>query len=161
MNLARTPIADSLKAIESDLKGASTGAAIILVTDGEETCGGDPAKVIKDLQAKGFDVNLNIVGFAIDDATLAGQFESWADLGGGRYFAADDQEGLSTAIEEALRIPFTVYDQGGNNVAQGQVGGKPVQLEQGFYRVVVNTSPSQTFDKIDVQGERDVVLKLE
>ena len=160
MNLARTPIADSLAAVESDLKGAAN-AAVVLVTDGEETCEGDPGKVIEALQAKGFSVNLNIVGFAIDDADLAAQFESWAALGGGRYFAANDQGGLSAALEEALRVPFTVYDQGGNEVAAGQVGAEPVELERGVYRVVVNTAPPRTFEEVEVHGEDEITLELE
>lgn len=160
MNLARTPIADSLAAVESDLEGAETGA-VVLVTDGEETCDGDPAAVIESLQEKGFHVNLNIVGFAIDDAELAAQFESWAAAGGGRYFAANDQGGLSEAIEEALRAPFTVYDHGGNEVATGQVGGDPVELERGVYRVVVNTTPQQIFEEVEVKGESTSELKLE
>jgi hypothetical protein len=38
MNLAKTPIADSLAKVESDLKGAPGRKVIVLVTDGEETC---------------------------------------------------------------------------------------------------------------------------
>jgi hypothetical protein len=159
MNLARTPIADSLLAVEGDLKGAKNGA-VVLVTDGEETCDGDPAAVIEALQEKGFDINLNIVGFAIDDADLAAQFESWAELGSGSYFSADNQDGLSNAIESALRIPFTVYDQGGNEVATGQVGGEPVELEQGIYDIVVRTQPPQRFEDTHVMGEAEVRLEL-
>ncbi len=159
MNLARTPIADSLAAVESDLEGMESGA-VVLVTDGEETCDGDAAAVIESLQEKGFTVSLNIVGFAIDDAELADTFESWAELGGGRYFAANDQGGLSEAIEEALRVPYTVYGQGGNEVATGQVEGEPVELEQGYYRVVVGTAPPRTFEKVEVPGETEVRLEL-
>jgi len=160
MNLARTPIADSLNAIKSDLKGASGGAAIVLVTDGEETCEGDPGQVIEALQAEGLQISLNIVGFAIDDVELAAQFKSWAELGGGRYFAANNQEGLSGALGEALKVSYTVYDQGGNEVATGQVGGEAVELAQGFYRVVVHALPQQTFDKVEVRAEAEVALEV-
>jgi len=160
MNLARTPIAASLAAVEQDLQGAKAGA-IVLVTDGEETCDGDPGAVIERLREKGFDVNLNIVGFAIQDAELAAQFESWAELGGGRYFAANDQGGLSEAIESALRVPFTVYDRHGKLVAAGEVGGEPVELQRGFYRVVVNAAPVRTFEEVEIQGEDVVSLELE
>jgi len=161
MNLARTPIADSLKAVKSDLKDAGGAAAIVLVTDGEETCGGDPGQVIEALQADGFQISLNIVGFAIDDVELAEQFKSWAELGGGRYFAANDQAGLSDALGEALKVSYTVYDQGGNEVATGQVGTAPVELEQGFYRVVVHALPQQAFDKVEIQAEREMILELQ
>ena len=160
MNLARTPIADSLAAVEKDLKGAMTGV-IVLVTDGEETCEGDPGAVIEALRDKGFNVSLNIVGFAIDDVELAAQFESWAELGGGRYLGASDQAGLSEAIEQALWTSYTVYDQGGNEIAIGEVGGEPVELERGNYRVIVNSVPKKTFDKVTLQGEDNVSLRLE
>ena len=159
MNLARTPIADSLAAVDKDLRGSRTGA-IILVTDGEETCGGDPAVAIDSLREKGLDVSLNIVGFAIDDEALAEQFEAWAESGGGRYFAAANQSGLSHAVESALRIPFRVFDQSGNEAARGEVGGDPVELEQGLYRVVVDTATPQTFDDVEVRGEHEAVLEL-
>jgi hypothetical protein len=160
MNLARTPIADSLAAVAGDLKGAKSGA-VVLVTDGEETCEGDPAAVIQSLQEKGFDINLNIVGFAINDADLAAQFESWAELGSGEYFSAENQDGLSEAIEKALRIPFTVYDQDGNEVGAGHVGGQPLELERGMYNVLVRTQPPQEFEDVEVLGEDQVVLELE
>jgi len=160
MNLAKTPIADSLARIESDLKQAPGRKVVVLVTDGEETCDGDPEKVIQRLQDKGFEVTLNIVGFAIDDTGLESQFKSWAELGGGRYFSAKNQEGLSESLKEALQIPYSVYDQSGSLVAAGVVGGEPLELEQGLYRVVVTTSPPQVFDPVDVPGEQEVSLQL-
>jgi hypothetical protein len=160
MNLARTPIAASLAAVESDLGGAAGGAIVVLVTDGEETCDGNPEAVITALRDRGIEVSLNIVGFAIDDAELAAQFEAWAKLGGGRYFAASDPGDLRNALEIALRVPFKIYDQGGNEVAAGEVDGDPVELEQGTYRVVVNTTKPRIFDSVEVQGETDTRLEL-
>jgi hypothetical protein len=159
MNLARTPIADSLAAVVGDLGDRKSGT-IVLVTDGEETCDGDPGSVIDSLRAKGFDVNLNIVGFAINDPELAAQFESWAELGGGQYYAADDQDGLNAALVEALKVPFKVLDATGAEVAKGQVGGEPVELEAGYYRVVVATDPPRIFEKVEVLGESEVRLKI-
>jgi hypothetical protein len=150
MNLARTPIADSLAAVERDLKGVKGGAAIVLVTDGEETCGGDPGKVIEALKKKGLDVRVNIVGFAIGDAELEERFAAWAELGGGRYFRAQDREGLSDALSGALRVPFAVYGEDGQRVAGGIVGGDAVELGQGIYRVEVATSTRRAFDRVEI-----------
>ena len=159
MNLAKTPIADSLAKVESDLKSAEGPKVVVLVTDGEETCEGDAEKVIQRLRDKGFDVTLNIVGFAIDDAELESQFEGWAKLGGGRYFSAKNQEGLSDSLKEALRVPYSVYDSGGTLVGEGVVDGEPLELEQGTYRVVIATSPPKIFDQVDIPGEQEVILK--
>ena len=67
---------------------------------------------------------------------------------------------LSDAIELALRISYTVYDRGGNEVASGEVGGTPLELERGNYRVIVNSVPKRTFDNVTVTGEDTVTLSL-
>ncbi|HQY31966.1 MAG TPA: VWA domain-containing protein, partial [Thermomicrobiales bacterium] len=77
VNLVRTPIGKSLEMVASDLAGVTGPKVVILVTDGEETCDGDPAKAIRDLRAQGVDVQVNIVGFALDDDALRAQFADW------------------------------------------------------------------------------------
>jgi hypothetical protein len=161
MNLAKTPIADSLAKVEADLKGVAGRKIVVLLTDGEETCDGDPGKVIRALYDKGIDVALNIVGFAIDDAELEAQFRSWAELGGGRYLSARDQSGLNDALREALQMPYTVYDTGGNTVAHGLVGGDAVELAQGYYRVEVQASPLKVFERVEIAGEEAVTLTVD
>ncbi|CAN0495407.1 unnamed protein product, partial [Discosporangium mesarthrocarpum] len=86
MNLAKTPIADSLAQTNSDMSAVTGERIIVLITDGEETCEGDPADVIAEMRASGHEVRVNIVGYAIDDAGLQATFALWADLGGGEYF---------------------------------------------------------------------------
>jgi hypothetical protein len=159
-NLARTPIAASLAEVAKDLGKAGTNAVVVLVTDGEETCDGDPAAEIEKLAQAGFAISLNIVGFAIDDDALAAQFESWAEAGGGRYFAANDAAGLNDAVTQALATPYTVYDRNGEPVAEGSVGGAPVEVEQGVYRVVVGTVPPRVFKDVEVPGEKSIRLEL-
>jgi hypothetical protein len=117
--------------------------------------------VIQSLRDQGIDVTVNIVGFAIDDTALEVQFAEWAELGGGRYFSAQDQSGLSEAIEEALQLPFTVYDASGDLVADGLVNGEPVVLERGVYQVMVRGTAPHTFENVEVQGEDALVLELE
>ena len=160
MNLAKTPIADSLAKVASDLRQAKGRKVVVLVTDGEETCGGDPEKVLKDLESAGVDVSLNIVGFAIDDSDLQEQFKSWAGLGGGQYFSARDAQGLSDGLTKALRTHYAVYDPGGTLAGEGWVDGDPVELPAGAYRVVADTAPAQHFDHVDIAGGDRVTLAL-
>ncbi|MEM1178692.1 MAG: VWA domain-containing protein [Acidobacteriota bacterium] len=135
-NLAKTPIADSLRQVKDDLSGASGSRLVILVTDGEETCGGDPAAVIEELKATGFDVRVNIVGFAIDELMVKEEFERWARLGGGRYFDAADGESLRGAVRGALATTYEVV-QSGAVVASGSLGGDAIELDPGDYTVRV------------------------
>ncbi|WP_159086997.1 VWA domain-containing protein [Loktanella sp. Alg231-35] len=108
INNARTAIADSLTAAASDLADAGEPRVIVLVTDGEETCDGDPQAAIAAIRASGFDVRVNIVGFAIDDAALAATFADWARAGGGTYFEARDSAALDAAVDRALTPAFAL-----------------------------------------------------
>lgn len=144
-NLAKTPIADSLERVAQDLAGTGGPSVIVLVTDGEETCGGDPARAIEALRGQGFDVRVSIVGFAIDDDALAATFRSWADLGGGAYHDSTGADDLADSIRASLRAAFDVIDANGDVAASGTVGGARLQLPAGDYRLRVegteDTSP--------------------
>lgn len=108
VNLVRTPIAASLEAVASDLGEAPGPKIVVLVTDGEETCDGDPAAAIGGLVDQGFDVHVNIVGFALNDDALRATFQEWARLGQGSYFDATNAEQLGAAIAAAVQAPFEV-----------------------------------------------------
>jgi Mg-chelatase subunit ChlD len=160
-NLAKTPIADSLAKIEADLEGAKGKRVVVLVTDGEETCDGDPEAVLQKLADHGIDLRLEIVGFAIADDELKQRFEGWADQGGGRYFDAGDAASLENSLADALRVPYSVFDRNGSLVAQGTVDGEALELEAGRYRVTIATAPPKTVDEVEVPGERTAVLKAD
>ena len=136
MNLARTPIADSIRRVPSDLEGITGQRVLIVLTDGEETCDGDPAAAIQALRNVVRGIRVNIVGFAIDDAELERTFESWATAGGGAYFSAADAEGLGEAMNRAVATWFEVLDEDGVTIATGLTGGDPITLPTGDYRVV-------------------------
>lgn len=152
MNLAKTPIADSLAKVPADLAGVKGPKTIILITDGEETCDGDPAAVIEELRSRGLDLQVSVVGFAIDDAQLKSDFETWAELGGGSYFDARSAEELSRSLRTVISGPFRVVDGDGNVVATGVVGGAEVILPSGNYRVEMVGSPQQVLDSVEIRA---------
>jgi hypothetical protein len=98
-----SPIAGSLQNASSYLKGIDPGKEkqVLLVTDGGETCGGDPVYQVKALQ--GAKVETYVVGFGsgVDHALL----NSLALAGGTalsgltKYFQAHDQAQLIEALE--------------------------------------------------------------
>lgn len=137
MNLAKTPIADSLALTESDLRGVTGQRIVVLVTDGEETCDGEPAAVIARLRTNGDDIRFNIVGYAIDDAGLQDTFARWASLGGGEYFNAADEAQLAEALTSSVAPSFIVVDEAGTQVGSGVAGGEPLTLAPGTYSVQV------------------------
>ncbi|MCX6044334.1 MAG: VWA domain-containing protein [Chloroflexi bacterium] len=159
-NLAKTPIADSLRLVAQDLAGANGQKVVILVTDGEETCGGDPAAEIKSLRAQGIDVRINIVGFDVDDAALKATFAQWAELGGGFYFNASNAKELDAAVANALRAPFRVLDANGALIASGIVNGDPINLPAGVYTVEVLTEPVRRFEQVKIEGGQPAQLTV-
>jgi hypothetical protein len=134
-NGAKTPIGASLDKAADDLKSVTGEKLIILVTDGEETCGGDPAAAIERLRKAGIGTRVSIVGFALDDEKLATTFRRWSDAGGGAFFDAKDAAGLDKSLTEALRPGFEIVNAQGQVLAGGLVGGEPVQAPAGNHTV--------------------------
>ncbi len=135
INLAKTPIAQSVSLAASDLAAAEGAKVLILVTDGEETCEGDPAQAIEGLRALGWDLRVNIVGYAIDDADLARTFQSWAAAGGGVYFDAAGADELSVALARAAAAPFEIITSKGALIGKGLAGDLPLTIPAGEYVV--------------------------
>jgi len=156
MNLAKTPIARSLELVAEDLGAAKGPSVVVLVTDGEETCEGDPAAAVESLRHLGFDVRVNIVGFAIDDAELKTTFRYWANLGGGEYHDVSDAEDLGRSIRRSLREPYDVLDVNGSAVASGTIGGGSVIVPAGSYSVQTRFGAS-TRSVTVVAGEETIV----
>ncbi|HTU68531.1 MAG TPA: VWA domain-containing protein [Steroidobacteraceae bacterium] len=134
-NGAKTPIGESLVKAADDLKSVGGEKLIVLITDGEETCGGDPAAAIAALRKAGVSTRVSIVGFALEDQQLAATFRRWADAGGGAFFAANDAAGLDKSLTEALRPGFEVVNAAGQVLASGIVGGEPVTVPAGNHNV--------------------------
>ena len=160
-NLAKTPIGKSLRMISDDLAGVEGKTIIVLITDGEETCDGDPQKEIQSLIDQGYDVRVNIVGFAIDELMLKETFRGWARVGNGSYFDAADADELADNIQKAIKIPYEVLNQEGDVVATGVLNGDPVSIPAGTYNINVFLSPVQNIEGVVIEPELEKVYTLE
>ncbi|MGH8187535.1 MAG: vWA domain-containing protein, partial [Steroidobacteraceae bacterium] len=158
-NNAKTAIGASLEQVASDLRTVQGERLVILITDGEETCGGDAAAAIEKLKKAGATVRINIVGFAIDDAKLATTFRHWSDLGSGAYFDAKDAKGLNDALSQAVRPAFEVVNANGQVVAEGLAGGEPVRVMPGNYTVRL-TGRKGAGQPVSVRAKETVTARL-
>ncbi len=156
---SKTPLAESIRRVAQDLKQAEGRRLVVLLTDGEESCNGDPGAAIRALRSQGIDVQLNIVGFTIDDDALQRTFAGWAEAGGGRYFDADNEDELFAALRDAFSPAFEVIGAHGRRVASGVVGGDPVSVEPGSYRVRIFSAPPVTLENVTVEPGAEVVLE--
>ena len=158
MNLARTPIAASLRQVRNDLSAATGALLVVLLSDGEETCDDDPLAAISELRAAGVDVRVNVIGFAIDEHQLREQFESWARAGGGLYAEAQDREEPERAMALTVEVPFEVL-RGDELVETGVVNGADVVLAPGAYTVRVLRGATPTEIAVDVVGGEERVVE--
>jgi len=132
-----TPIAHSLQQVASDFRDVPGAKLVVLVTDGIEECGGSPSAAVAELQAKGLQVKIHVVGFALADETAKQEMERIAKLTGGLFFDAQDAEQLRKALEQALTVPYEVRDASGKTVGGSTLGRGPMTLPGGSYTVVV------------------------
>lgn len=93
-----TPMAAALQKAGQDLERAGEPrAVVVLVSDGENTCDGDPCAVAGDLAASGIDITVDTVGFQISDAGRE-ELQCIADATGGTYVDVEDADALTDQI---------------------------------------------------------------
>jgi streptogramin lyase len=156
--LSQTPLADAILAAGEDLAGVEGQRMVVLVTDGEESCGGDPEAAIRSLRERGI-ATVNIIGFALQDPAVKEQFARWAELGGGRYLDTATGEELGAALGQVLLPEFVVLDPEGAEVARGRVNSAAVEVPSGVYRVQVLSTPGRIVEGVQVV-EREVGLTV-
>jgi Mg-chelatase subunit ChlD len=94
-----TPIAYSLGQAATDFPADAKERVIVLVSDGKETCQGDPVLAARALAAKG--ITVHTVGF-IADTAARGQLQAIARATGGTYFDAPVGPELPDTLNQAL-----------------------------------------------------------
>ncbi len=157
-----TPLVYSALQSPADLKAVG-GGTVILVTDGEESCKGDPVKAAADLKASGLDIRLNIVGFALKNPKTQKDLAGFSQATGGLFYAADSGAALGDAVMLAAveKFPYTVYDAAGKMVLTGEAGTGSDKLPEGDYKVVVKAGTRELVaPKVHVGLGQSVTLTI-
>jgi Ca-activated chloride channel family protein len=81
------------------------------LTDGEETCGGSPCDLGKELHASAVQLTIHIIGFRMKDFSWTGESsildaKCLAEKSGGIYITADAEQELIDALEKTLGCPM-------------------------------------------------------
>jgi hypothetical protein len=109
-----TPITLALQRAGGDFQpsGESISNIIVLVTDGEETCGGDPCAAAAALKKGNAKLTTYVVGFGTSPEQQAAN-QCIADQGGGKLLGANSAEELSaalfTVLQEVEVVPTTGF----------------------------------------------------
>ena len=158
--LGQTPIAYALNQAARDFGLLQNDRALVLVTDGIESCGGDPVEAARELREQGIMVHL--IGFGLGNAADEDEasLQAIADASGGRYVAAGSAEELKEALAQTVGTSFSVF-KGSTEVANGSLGAdEPLFLPGGDYRVQLDSSPPQEA-RITLAPRDQLTLTLE
>ena len=163
--LGQTPIAYSLEQAATDFgAGADEQAAIILVSDGEESCGGDPVAVAKALIAKGFKVKIHTIGIDVDGAAKA-QLEGISTATGGQYKDARDAASLTSSLQQLTQDALLVKKEQsvyGDAIRGGDSFETAVPIAPGKLLRLDHHQRQNQFDyfSVDVKPGQKLVAKI-
>ena len=158
-----TPIDYTLRQVPGDFTGTGGTKLVLLITDGMETCDGDPVKAAQDLLAAGYDLRINVVGFDIGLQSAArDQLMAIAQATGGVFLEASSREELRQALSLVAPFSYSVYDSSGSLVYTGRLGeATQPTLPAGTYRVVINTNPPYVLENVVLSNQRTTVVSVE
>jgi Mg-chelatase subunit ChlD len=98
-----TPIAGALKAAGRTFANKSDNNNVVLISDGIETCNGDPCAVAGALSSAGIKTRVHVIGFDVDEAARK-QLKCIADAGHGTYLNAKNAGELKVAVAEVKKV---------------------------------------------------------
>ncbi len=155
-----TPIGDALRKAQNEIFAGheNENNYIILVTDGIETCDSNPVTAVRQLEASGIKPVINVIGLAINSSDQS-QLQQLADLGGGKYYAANSTKELSDALSANFKDMVSVVQDmhclNVNFVTYGHcldVEG----VESGLY--LMKITPASQAEKDKIKQVQDAII---
>lgn len=128
----KTPITEAVRQAAEALGYTEEKATVILVTDGIETCGGDPCQLGIDLEHSGVDFTAHVIGFGLTEAE-GQKVACLAENTGGMYLPASGGAGLI----EALNSTVAQVDQPSPVAAPPPPAAEPAPSAANFAPVAV------------------------
>jgi Ca-activated chloride channel family protein len=107
----KTPLTEAVEQAAEVLDYREKPGVVVLLTDGEETCGGEPCQIGKKLHKDAFDLTVHVISFRFKNIYWAGQqtvleTKCLAESNGGLYLSVNSEEDLVKAFEKTLGCPM-------------------------------------------------------
>lgn len=109
-----TPLTESLRQARAQIPATAESADIVLVTDGLETCQGDPCALAAEIAAEGIDIRAHVVGFGLTQIEVQ-SLSCITKATGGQLFETHSGADLAKALQQVTMVPAkamteTVFD---------------------------------------------------
>jgi len=144
----KTPITKSVELAAKQLETIEEETTIVLVSDGKETCEGDPCVFVKTLKEKGIRFTMHVVGFDVTSEEKA-QLACIAEAGGGRYFTAQN----ATQLQEAFTEVKTEVIKKAEEKAEPEKKVKKKRVVKLLPSVGYITIPNVTIREVEVYSQ--------
>jgi Ca-activated chloride channel family protein len=107
----RTPLTDAVVQAAEVLDFRQKPGVIVVLTDGEETCGGSPCSTSHRLHEEANQLTINVIGLRVQNYAWMGDqgildAKCLAETNGGQYLPVDSLAGLREALERTLGCPM-------------------------------------------------------
>ena len=107
----RTPLTDAVAQAADVLDFRHKPSLIVVLTDGEETCGGSPCDTSEKLHAEANQLTINVIGLRVKNYAWMGDqgiidAKCLAEKNGGQYLPVGTLAGLREALEKTLGGPM-------------------------------------------------------
>jgi Ca-activated chloride channel family protein len=103
----RTPLTEAVARAADALDFRNKPGVIVILTDGEETCGGAPCDLSEKLHAAADQLTIHVISLRVKNYTWIGEkgildAKCLAEKNGGQYVPVDTLAGLREALEKTL-----------------------------------------------------------
>lgn len=98
------PLSKALEQGGEELKDSQGDKTIVLISNGKDTCGGDPVRVARTLKKQDLNITTQVVGIGVNEEESA-QLSAIAEAGGGKYYSVitvDDMKKSLDTIKERV-----------------------------------------------------------
>lgn len=107
----KTPLVDAVKMAAEVLDYRKEKGVVVLLTDGEETCGGKPCELGRFLKANSRELTVHVIGYQLRGYRWTGaqsflDVKCLAEETGGLYITAENRQDLVEAFEKTLGCPM-------------------------------------------------------
>ncbi len=107
----KTPLTSAVEQAANVLDYKNKPGVIVVVTDGEETCGRSPCELAKMLHATGAQLTIHVIAFRYESFSWTGEgaaldLQCLAETNSGIYTKVNTDEDLVQALEKTLDCPM-------------------------------------------------------